>query len=180
MAGQMEQGFQETCELHNGKLLEGGLIPRTDLKIFQPFMRFENGKHGIIFGLAAIPEPKVIPVKNKSRVAGVSLNFHLSPRLDLDGSGPKVGDIFALLLVARDREQAGKIEEVAVGVIDSKYESYLFYEPLEVFLSGHADKPKFSEAASSTKRGSAVSLKKKITPFVPPEAPAKKDETGTE
>ena len=47
-------------------------------------------------------------------------------------------------LVSRDHERAGKIEEVAIGVISSNYANFLFYEPVEKFLSGaesEADKP---------------------------------------
>jgi hypothetical protein len=165
----MEQGFQEVCELHGGHLLDDGLIPRTDLKVFQPFMRFEAKGQGVILGLAAMPDPKAIPTKNKSRLAGVSLNFNLSPRLDFDGSGAKLSDIFVLFLVARDHERAGKIEEVAIGIISSNYASFLFYEPVDKFLSGLKKGP--APDGAPPKRSSTVKLKKKATPFVPPELP---------
>jgi hypothetical protein len=42
----MEKGFEEVCSLHNGRFLEGGVIPRTELKVFQPFMRFDVGGQG--------------------------------------------------------------------------------------------------------------------------------------
>ena len=113
----MEQGFEEVCELHGGHLLQGGIIPLTDLKVFQPFMRFEHDGQGFILGLTAMPEPKSLPAKNMSRRAGVTLNYNLTPRLDFDGAGPKIGDVFILLLVARDRNAAGQIEEIAIGVI---------------------------------------------------------------
>lgn len=181
----MERRFEEVCQMHGAKLLAGGVIPTTDLKVFQPFMRFEVEGKGIIFGLAAMPEPNVLPNKNRSRLAGVHLNYHLTPRFDFDASGPKAGDIFVLLLVSRHREKAGQIEEVAVGIVDSKYESFLFYEPVEVFLSGHADVP--SNVPTATEPGLAsetatVALKKRVTLFVPPETPApeRKQGTGTE
>jgi len=169
----MEKAFRETCELHGGKLLENGIIPLTDLKIFQPFMRFKVNGQGIIFGLAAMPEPKALPVKNVSRKAGVTLNYYLSPRLDLDGTGPKIGDIFVLFLVARDRERGGKISEFAIGVIDAAYEQYLFYEPLDKYLEGYADEPVIAPAPSSGPGAKTpiISLKKTIKPFVPPEQP---------
>lgn len=182
----MEQGFEEVCAFHGGHLLEGCVIPHTELKVFQPFMCFEVDGKGIILGLAAMPEPKTVPVKNKSRLAGVSLNYDLSPRLDLDGKGPKIGDVFGLLLVSRHREKAGQIEEIAVGVVDSKYESYLFYEPLDKFLSGHGDapvaSPKPSAPPAARPAATTVSLKKVVIPFVPPEAPRREDEgdTGSE
>ena len=178
----MEQGYEEVCALHGGKLLDGGVVPATELKVFQPFMRFEVEERGVILGLAAMPDRRVVPVKNKSRQAGVTINYALSPRLDLDGSGPKIGDVFGLLLVSRHREKAGMIDEIAVGVIDAGYSSFLFYEPLEEFLSGHGDAPPVEpakpEPAETPKP--AVRLKKGVKPFIPPEAPARGgDKTGS-
>ena len=117
----LEEDFETTCALQGGLLLDGGVMPNTDLKIHQPFMRFEQDGQGVILALATMPESGALPAKNKSRVAGVTINYDLSLRLDLDGSGPKVGDIFAVLLVARDRERAGKIEEIALGVIEFEF-----------------------------------------------------------
>lgn len=179
----MEERFEEICQLFGGTILEGGVIPRTELKVFQPFSRFETDGVGVIFGLAAMLEPEALPSKNKSRMAGVSLNYNLTPRLDFDGSGPKIGDIFVLLLISRHRERAGQIEEIAIGLIDSKYESFLFYETLDKFLSGHADEPVTPTAPQpSTTRAPKVKLKQAPKPFVPPEAaPLRKDKkTGTE
>lgn len=178
----MEQGFEQVCEAHGGALLDGGVIPNTDLKVFQPFMRFEKDGVGIILGLAAMPEAKTFPMKNRSRLAGVSMNYHLSPRLDFDERGPKIGDIFVLFLVARSRETAGQIEEVAIGVVDSKYESFLFYESLDRFLSGSED-ARLSESPSGnpTSPGASVSLKARVRPFIPPEAsPAEQDDKVAE
>ena len=180
----MEKGFQEVCERHGGFLLDGGVIPNTDLKVFQPFMRFEKAGTGIILGMAAMPEPATIPTKNKSRLAGVSLNYDLVPRLDLDGKGPKVGDIFVLFLIARDREKGGKIEEVAIGVIDSKYEAFVYYKPLNQFLSAYAEESAEVvelPVAQKDKKSSGVSLKAEIKPFIPPEVPdEKEDEANAE
>src|ERR1700760_1258508 len=47
-----EQGFEDVCGLHGGKLLEGGVIPKTDLRVHQPFMRFEHDGQGAILALA--------------------------------------------------------------------------------------------------------------------------------
>lgn len=166
----MEKGFQEVCELHGGQLIANGVIPSTDLKVFQPFMRFDVDGQGIILGLAAMAEPRALPVKNKSRLAGVTLNYHLQATLDLDDSGPKVGDIFVLFLVSRDREKAGRLEEIAVGVVNSKYDQFLFYESLDKYLEGHADKP--APAPIAPESGAAgLRLKPQTRPFVPPEAP---------
>lgn len=170
----MEQGFQEVCALHGGKLLDGGIIPDTELKVFQPFMRFEIRGRGVILGLAAMPDRKVVPVKNKSRLSGVSINYMLSPRLAFDDSGPKVGDVFALLLVSRDREKAGLLDEIAVGVIDSNYASFLVYEPTEAFLVGLADVMAEKAAAPAEHPKRSVKVKKDVSPFVPPEAVSRK------
>lgn len=173
----MEKGFQEVCEIHNGQLLVGGIISKTDLKVFQPFMRFECGDQGIILGLAAIPESKKLPVKNKSRLAGVTLNYHLEPHLDFDGTGPKNGDIFIVFLVSRDRERVGRLEEIAVGAINSKYDQYLYYESLDKYLEGHADKPASNPVIPSAVN---VRLKSTIRPFIPPEAPVENEEDENE
>jgi hypothetical protein len=169
-----EQGFEDVCALHGGHLLEGGLIPKTDLKIHQPFMRFEREGQGVILALASMPEAGTLPVKNKSRVAGVSINYELSLRLDFDGKAAKIGDVFAVLLVARDRERAGKIEEIAVGIIESTYEGFLYYEPIDEFLSGSetaAPSTAPTTAPSVETERPKVTLKKVVKPFVPPEAP---------
>jgi hypothetical protein len=167
----MENGFQEICAEHGGMLLDGSVIPQTDLKVFQPFMRFEFHNKGVILGLAAMPSPKVLPAKNQSRAAGVSLNYYLSPRLPFDKASPKIGDIFALFLTARDRQKAGQIEELAVGVVDSKYEAFLFYEPLEAFLGGYAVRDQ-SSGTLKLQKPVSVSLKRNISPFVAPEKPS--------
>jgi len=166
----MEQGFEEVCAKHGGDLLEGGIVPRSDLKVFQPFMRFETKNRGVILGLASMPEPNSVPAKNKSRLAAVSLNYDLSPRLDLDGKGPKIGDVFALLLVSRDRSKAGRIEEIALGIINAEYTAFLFYEPLEVFLAGDVGAAPL-KGPSPEKPDPTVRLRKQPKKFVPPESP---------
>lgn len=175
-----EQGFEDVCTLHGGRLLEGGVIPKTDLKIHQPFMRFEHEGQGVVLALASMPVTGALPVKNKSRLAGVSINYELSPRLDFDGAGPRIGDIFGALLVARDRERAGKIEEIAVGVIASNYEGFLYYEPLDSFLAGEADvDPNIQPpdpVVSPEGEQPQVTLKKVPKLFVPPEAPSNREE----
>lgn len=169
----MEQTFEDVCTFHGGHLLEGNVIPHTELQVFQPFMRFEVEGKGVILGLASMPQPKTLPSKNKSRLAGITVNYDLIPRLDFDGKGPKVGDIFALLLVSRDRQNPGKIEEIAIGVIDSNYESFLYYESLDKFLQDKSEVPPDSAKPSPVPQSApVVSLKKGATPFVPPEAPA--------
>jgi hypothetical protein len=177
----LEEDFEATCGLHGGRLLDGGVMPNTDLKIHQPFMRFEQEGQGVILALATMPETGALPVKNKSRLAGVSINYDLSLRLDLDGTGPKIGDIFAVLLVARDRERAGKIEEIALGVIGSNYESFLYYEALDGFLADAVDLEADDQPtppAVIVTLAPQVTLKKVVKRFVPPEAPKSEDEEG--
>ena len=176
----MEQGYEDVCGLHGGRLLDGGVIPTTELQVFQPFMRFEVEGRGVILGLSAMPDRKTLPVKNKSRLAGVRLNYNVSPRFDFDGGGPKIGDIFGLLLVSRHKEKAGVIDEIAIGVVDSNFSCFLFYEPLDQFLSGHGDaaapNPVSPTPSESPATAPAVKLKKTIKPYVPPEAPNQDDE----
>ena len=176
-----EHAFEDVCAFHGGEPLAGAVIPGTALQVFQPFRRFGGSEPGVILGLAAMPERNKLPVKNRSRVAGVTINFGLTPHLDFDGTGPKIGDIFALFLVARDREQSGKIEEIAIGVIDSLYEQFLFYEPLDKFLSDEADAPETAPPSPPALGGvGLVRLKKKVSPYIPPEVPPQvEDEDGT-
>lgn len=165
----MEAAFEEECSRHGGVLIEGGVFPETGLKFYQPFFRFGSDGHGVILGLASIPEPKALPAKNMSRRAAVPINYKLQPCLDLDGTGPKVGDIFALLLVARDPERSGHIQQMAIGVIDARYETYLYCKPIEEFMAGYADAAGANEPLNEASR--SLSLKKNVKPFVPPEAP---------
>lgn len=162
-----EQGYEEVVREHGGDLIVNGVMLGTDLKIFQPFARFVGPVVGVILGFAAMPEPRKIPGKNKSRAAGVSLNVSLQPGIFDDATSPQATDIFALFLTARDRDRAGRIEEIAIGVIGSDYKDFIFYESLEAFLSGYATKP---AAPDDSDEGSVtVTLRKMRKPFLPPE-----------
>lgn len=167
----MEKGFQDTCELHGGMRLEGDLIPGTDLRYFQPFMRFGGDQPGVLLGLASMLEPRELPTKNQSRLAGVTLNYHLTPRLDLEGTGgaPKPGDIFVVFLFARDPSQGGRLQEVAIGVIDAEYQSFLAYETVETLMGAYA--PPSIETEPTPESKPLVTLKKTPKAFRPPEQP---------
>jgi hypothetical protein len=151
----MEKGFQDVCELHGGLAIAGGILPGTELHFYQPFLRFEGEHGGVILGLASMPVRREIPQKNQSRLTGVTLNYHLTPRLGLEPSDPQPGDIFVLFLVARDPARAGKIDEIAIGAIDSNYQTYLFYEPVESFIANYvtAAAPRLPESAGGARRG---------------------------
>jgi len=172
----MEKGFQDVCEQHGAVAVEGGMIPGTNLRFFQPFMRFSGTKFGVVLGFASMPARAEVPSKNQSRVAGVSLNYYLTPRLDLDDKGPKPGDIFVLFVVARDPARAGKVEEVAIGVIDAEYASYLFYEPVETFIAGYAES--IESPVKGVDVAHLVTLKTKRKTYKPPEVPDSEDDTG--
>lgn len=167
----MEKGFQDTCELHGGVRLEGDVIPGTDLRYFQPFMRFGADGPGVLLGFASMPEPRELPAKNRSRLAGVSLNYRLSPRLDLEGGGrtAKPGDIFVLFLSARDPLQGGRLQEVAIGVIGADYSGFVAYETVEAVVQAYA--PPATESEATPKLPPMVSLKKTPKAFKPPEQP---------
>lgn len=168
----LEQGFQMVGEQYGGMLLDGGLIEGSDLRIFQPFIRFgSSDKPGIVLGLASMPVRGELPSKNMSRTAGVTLNYKLTPRLPLDERDPKPGDIFVLFLVARDPARAGYIEEIAIGIIDAEYKSFLFYESMETFMARYApaDKP-VQENGDAVQQPPLVRLKGRPVAFKPPES----------
>lgn len=178
----MEKGFQDICEQHGAVALGGGLLPGTELRFFQPFMRFEGKKGGVILGLASMPARRELPNKNLSRMTGVTLNFHLTPRFGLDASDPQPGDVFVLFLVARDPARSGKIDEIAIGAIDSKYESYVFYETIEAFISNYvsaAPSAPQTESDPPTALPSLIKLKPGRKTFKPPEASDDKDGAGS-
>jgi hypothetical protein len=169
----LEQGFQETCELHGGRLLSTLSVAGSELRIHQPFCRFGTGSgEGVVLGLAAMPSAHEVPHKNVSRSAGVQLNGFLSPQLDLDDLAPKMGDVFGLLLFSRHKGRAGMLEEMAVGVVDSQYVSYLHYRSIEALLSDYVDEEhavlggRIGGAADKTP---LVRLKAQRKPFTPPE-----------
>lgn len=162
-----EQGYEEVVREHGGDLIVDGVLLGTDLKVFQPFVRFPGSTVGVILGFAAMPEPRKVPAKNQSRAAGVTLNVRLQPSMFDEGTCPQPNDIFVLFLTARDRERAGRIEEIAIGVIGSDYKDFIFYESLEAFLNGYAAKPASPEGPDSG--GATVKLRHTRKPFVPPE-----------
>jgi hypothetical protein len=163
----MEQAFEDTCVIHGGKALINGIIPHSDLKVFQPFHRFEYDGQGVILGLAVMPEANSLPTKNISRGAGVTLNYSLQPSL-FAGDGPQIGDIFVLFLVEKDRQTAGQLAEIAVGIIDAGYTQYLHYEPLSSYLQGHADIPDPTPDSQGPTPPN-LRLKPNVKPFKPPE-----------
>ena len=165
-----EQGYEEVVQEHGGHLLVNGVMLGTDLKVFQPFARFAGPSLGVILGFAAMPERRKLPAKNMSRAAGVTLNVQLQPSLLEDENSPQQTDIFALFLTARDRERAGQIEEIAIGVIGSDYKDFLFYQSLDAFLSGYQADPARPDAPEGpSEQGSIVKLRSTSKPFIPPE-----------
>lgn len=162
--------------MHGGHLLVDGVMVGTGLKVFQPFARFSGVNVGVILGFASMPEPRKIPPKNMSRAVGVTLNVSLQPSLLLDEKSPKPNDIFALFLTARDRERAGMIEEIAIGVIGSDYKDFIFYQSLDAFLSGYVAGPSVPDGPDRPDDGGrVVKLRQTRKPFVPPERRTDKD-----
>jgi hypothetical protein len=173
----LEKGFVDVCELHGGSALPGGVVPGTGLRAFQPFMRFGGEGPGVVLGLASIPFANELPSKNQSRTAGVMLNAFLTPQLDLGQPRVKPGDIFVLFLVARDRARVGMIEEVAVGVVDHQYKTYLSYQPLDGFIAGYAPGPESpTPEAPPPSPKNLVRLKPQRVTYQPPEAVANDDQ----
>ena len=87
-----------------------------------------------------------------------------------DPKSLRANDIFVLFLTARDRNKAGMIEEIAVGVIGADYKDFIFYESLEDFLRGYGED---SEAPNGPDgpddHGAEVKLRKTRKLFLPPE-----------
>lgn len=162
-----ERSFEDVCTRHAGDRLDCDVMPGTDLKFFQPFYRFAGEARGIVLGFASMPEKGRLPAENMSRKAGVAINFDLVPRLDFDGTGPKAGDVYVLFLVARDPMRPGQVAEVAIGVIDAEYESYLFYETVEGFFASYTENGEAEPA--STEDAPLVTLKVSAKPFKPTE-----------
>lgn len=171
-----EQGYEEVVQQHGGHLLVDGVMLGTNLKVFQPFARFASPNTGVILGFASMPERRKIPPKNMSRTAGVRLNVNLQPSLLIDEKSPKPTDIFALFMTARDRERAGMIEEIALGVIGSDYKDFIFYESLDAFLRGYGSDPVAPDGPDRLDQGSkVVTLRQMRKPFVAPEKRPNKD-----
>lgn len=164
-----EQSYEEVVQQHGGYLLPDGVMWGTDLKVFQPFARFPGPEVGIILGFASMAEPRKIPPKNQSRAAGVTLNVSLQPSLLDGGDCPKPTDIFVLFLTARDRQQAGMIEEIAIGVIGADYKDFIFYASLDDFLRGYESKPTAPGGDEPDGDGAKVKLRPTRRLFIPPE-----------
>jgi hypothetical protein len=168
-----EKSFEEVCQSHGGVKLDCDVVPGTDLKFFQPLFRFAGEDVGVILGFASMPEGGRLPAENMSRKAGVTVNFDIEPRLDFDGKGPKLGDIYVIFLVARDPARPGHVAEVAVGVINTEYDAFVFYEPVEDFFSGYGDRPSDPTRPDDPDSGPAkplVTLKGGSRPFEAPES----------
>lgn len=170
-----EKDFQDICEKYGGFPLEEPFIPGSKLKFFQPFMRFQKNSKGLILALASMPVRGELPPKNKSRTAGVTINFNWTPRFDFDGRGLKKDDIFLCFLACRDKNKAGHIAEIALGVIDAEYKAYIFYRPIEEFLNSYSSTKKaepkdgpMGRGEGSDGRKKRVTLKKTKKPFEPP------------
>lgn len=165
-----EQGYEEVVQAHGGLLIVDGVSIETTLRVFQPFARFRGADVGVILGFATMPERKKIPPKNMSRAAGVRLNVGIQPGLFVDDKRPQSTDIFALFLTARDRERAGMIEEIAIGVIGADYKDFVFYQSLDEFMSGYSAAPASTAEDDKTDQAKpVVKLKTVRKPFIPPE-----------
>jgi hypothetical protein len=142
-----EQSYEEVVQQHGGYLLDDGIMWGTDLKVFQP---------------------RKMPPKNQSRAAGVTLNVTLQPSL-LDGDDcPKATDIFVLFLTARDRQHAGMIEEIAIGVVGADYKDFIYYASLDDFLRGYENVP-VDPVHDGDDGGVKVKLRPTRKLFIPPE-----------
>lgn len=160
----MEKGFVDENVKHGGTRLDAEVMPGVGEHVYQPFFIHGSAEDRIVLGLATISEPAKLPTKNRSRGAAVQLNYRILPTLDFDGTSPKPGDIFVLLLVARDPKHGGMINEIAIGVIDALYQQYIVYVPIEKLLALYS-----APTPTSSTPGGGMTLKADPKKFVAPE-----------
>lgn len=175
----MEQSFEKVCSNYGGMPLEGSVIPGTHLKVFQPFQRFQINGNGVILGFASTQEPGDLPVKNKSRLAGVRLNLPYQNNLFESWMLPKLGDLFVLLMFSKDRANQGKIQEFALGVIDSGYSHFELRIKTTEYMKELAS-PDLTDAKSDEPVLEPRLKLKSVAKFVPPEGDLDDDEISHE
>lgn len=131
----LEQSLSDMTEMHGGIPLLDGVMPGTELRMYNPCYQFEN----VIVSRASISEPGLLPKKNLTRERGTSVNQFQQFPLELRGPLTPKADklIFVLILTARKFGDLSSAEEVAIAVIEDGYTQFSLYEPLETFIAGY-------------------------------------------
>lgn len=147
----IEQGF-ETVGANLGaiNLYQQELPGMPDALVFQPLQQFG----AVIVGYASQPKPGSLPAKNLTRGRAVQLNFAFSDHLGLDGVAPPAPTLFVSMLTTPDPANPGSVGSIEIGVIDSRYDHFMFHEPLSEFMKRYA-------RPAAKKPPSLVKLRKK-------------------
>jgi hypothetical protein len=155
----LEQSFQELGEHHSGECMLGLEIPGTEQIFFQPMERFGS----VIVGISSQPEPGALPTKNKTRGGAASLNLFCTPTLPFGEEFLKEPDLYAAILVSRDKATRGKVRDVEVAVIDATFSRFVVRQPLKDFLASYPDAGSITPpvAAVPPPKGPLVKLKPK-------------------
>jgi hypothetical protein len=136
-----------------------GTVPGTEVKVYQQ-VHFVKG---VLLGLASVPEPGELPVRNLTRSnLAQCINAHWEADLFGKRTAPPEIEVYALLLVCRDRKNLGDLQEVAIAVIAANYDKYLHYERLESFLRRYEPKEEPQPNVTPV-------MKKSVGTYVPPE-----------
>lgn len=136
MAGHLRYNLiEETFERHGENMGGENLFRRAlpgypDSVVFMPLQMF--GK--VVVGFATHSGRGALPTRNLTRSRAVQLNLSFDPRFDLGDVDPALDYLFVCMLVARDPADATKVASIELGVIDPKFERFLFRESLDEFL----------------------------------------------
>ena len=122
-------------------------LPKMD-RIYQPFHLFENKKSGpnVLLGFTSLLKSKQIPKYNLSRQTAIKLNKPIAPNPDLFDSSVPIDTtlanetIYVCLCVVRDNRSPASPAEIALGIIDPSYQTYIYYFLLKEILMIYSDK----------------------------------------
>lgn len=158
MAGHLRYNLiEETFERHGENMGGENLFRRAlpgypDSVVFMPLQMF--GK--VIVGFATHSARGALPTRNLTRARAVQLNLSFDARFDMGDVNAAEEHVFVCMLVARDPVDATRVASIELGVIDPKFERFLFRQSLDEFLL------RYEPAASPAEKPSLV--KQRRTP----------------
>jgi hypothetical protein len=168
-----EHRLAALADRFGGLVINGSHFPGTELRSYQVVAHYGR----VLLGRATIADRRELPTRNITRSNGASLNrpFTLKPELPGLLPAPAVDSVlYALLLTCRDRRDASKLFEVAIGIIENDFSGFIFYQEIDQFIAGYEDhesKPVRSAAKVET-QPIGLELRKGVQPFVAPENPS--------
>jgi len=133
----LEQGMSNLCDLYGGFALPDGVLPGTELRLFNDCYVFGD----VLLGRASMVEAGSLPKKNLTRSRASTLNrFRQTTFLEPEAStGAKAPTVFVLILSSRDFSDLSKPGEIAVAVIEDGYNQFSMYQRLEDFIASYDD-----------------------------------------